>query len=84
LDVYCLWDGAVFRLPNTAEGHSDLIARLGNGSGIRIGFEATGDGRFGRRWPGSGLMRGNCRLPGSNSSRHLVVQALKLTKLTPR
>lgn len=42
LDVFYLWDGAVFRLPNTAEGHAELIARLGNGTGIRIGFEATG------------------------------------------
>jgi len=42
LDVFYLWDGTVFRLPNTAEGHSDLIDRLGKGAGIRIGFEATG------------------------------------------
>ena len=42
LDVFCLWDGAVFRLPNTAGGHGELIARLSKGLNIRIGFEATG------------------------------------------
>lgn len=42
LDVFQLWDGAAFRLPNTAEGHRALIDRLGADSCIRIGFEATG------------------------------------------
>jgi transposase len=42
LDIFCLWNGAVYRLPNTVEGQAELIDRLGKDFNICIGFEATG------------------------------------------
>ena len=41
LDVFWLSDGTAFRLPNTADGHNELMCRL-SGCESRIGFEATG------------------------------------------
>ena len=46
LDIHCLPDGQSLRLPNTAEGHQQLIA-LARERGALVGFEATG----GQEWP---------------------------------
>lgn len=47
LDGFCLSSGRHFRLPNTAEGHAQLLVQVQHMPGtVRIGFEATG----GQEW----------------------------------
>lgn len=47
LDGFCVSSGRHFRLPNSAEGHAQLLAQVQRMPGaVRIGFEATG----GQEW----------------------------------